>query len=116
MEGLKSSTDLLPYFAFAKCLVLPSRREPWGLVVNEAMAAGLPVIVSRQCGCAENLVTPNNGFLFSPDDQKTLTDCLAELENKSGSERLAMGQASRTIIAAFSLQRWVSEVERLVLK
>jgi 1,2-diacylglycerol 3-alpha-glucosyltransferase len=115
VDGLKSADDLLPYFAFAKCLVLPSRREPWGLVVNEAMAAGLPVIVSRQCGCAENLVTADNGFLFPSDDQQALTDCLREFEHKSSRQRLAMGEASRTIISRFSLERWVSEVEGLVL-
>lgn len=116
VEGLKSSAELLPYLAFANCLALPSRREPWGLVVNEAMAAGLPVVVSRQCGCAENLVTADNGFVFSHDNQHALTDCLLELESKSRSERLAMGEASRAIINEFSLERWVSEVERLVLK
>ena len=48
--GLRSSRELLPYYAHAGCFVLPSTREPWGLVVNEAMAAGLPVLVSERCG------------------------------------------------------------------
>ena len=48
--GLKSSAQLLPFYAFAGCFVLPSKREPWGLVVNEAMAAKLPVVVSDRCG------------------------------------------------------------------
>ena len=54
--GHRSSRELWPYFAFASAFVLPSTREPWGLVVNEAMAAALPVFVSNTCGCAENLV------------------------------------------------------------
>ncbi len=50
--GLKSTAEILPYYAFASAFVLPSRQEPWGLVVNEALAAGLPVIVSNRCGTA----------------------------------------------------------------
>ena len=45
--GLKTSRELLPFYAYAGCFVLPSTREPWGLVVNEAMAAELPVLGLR---------------------------------------------------------------------
>jgi glycosyltransferase involved in cell wall biosynthesis len=44
------------FYALAEAFVLPSLKEEWGLVVNEAMAAGLPVIVSRTAGCAEDLL------------------------------------------------------------
>ena len=44
------------FYALAEAFILPSLKEEWGLVVNEAMAAGLPVIVSRTAGCAEDLV------------------------------------------------------------
>ena len=67
-EGLRTSNELPPYYAFAGCFVLPSFREPWGLVVNEAMASGLPVMVSSACGCAEDLVHDGqNGFIFDPN-------------------------------------------------
>jgi glycosyltransferase involved in cell wall biosynthesis len=46
----------------ADCLVLPSYSETWGLVVNEALASDLPCIVSDACGCAENLVPPQQRF------------------------------------------------------
>lgn len=55
------------YLALADVLVLPSYSEPWGLVVNEAMACGVPVIVSDKCGCSIDLVQNNiNGFTFDP--------------------------------------------------
>lgn len=54
--GRLSGTALLDAYAAADVLVLPSRSESWGLVVNEAMAAGLPVIATRRVGCVDDLV------------------------------------------------------------
>ena len=102
-SGLKSSQELLPFFGFAACFVLPSTREPWGLVVNEAMAAGLPVIVSNRCGCAEDLVeSGRNGLLFNPEHGRELTACLARMAQLSEQEIAAMGQSSAERIAGYS--------------
>ena len=54
--GTKTSEELCLYYGLASALVMPSDTETWGLVVNEAMASGLPVIVSKGCGCATSLV------------------------------------------------------------
>ena len=76
-EGLRNSSDLTQYYAFAGCFVLPSTREPWGLVVNEAMASSLPVLVSSRCGCAEDLVEHGeNGFVFDTNNDEELTSGL----------------------------------------
>ncbi|MGH9855603.1 MAG: glycosyltransferase, partial [Blastocatellia bacterium] len=54
--------DELPlYYAISNVLVLPATQEPWGLVINEAMASGLAVIAHRHCGAALDLVAPDNG-------------------------------------------------------
>ena len=56
ITGFLNQTEIPSAFAVADCLVLPSDYgETWGLVVNEALASGLPVVVSDHCGCAEDL-------------------------------------------------------------
>lgn len=101
--GLKSLRELIPLYAEAGCFVLPSKREPWGLVVNEAMAADLPVLVSRQCGCREDLVLEGeNGFSFEPMDETALTKYLHQIDHLSQEGRVAMGRRSGEIIAGFT--------------
>ncbi|ACK73853.1 glycosyl transferase group 1 (plasmid) [Gloeothece citriformis PCC 7424] len=80
LPGFLQQDALLPYFAHAECFIHASVEEPWGLVVNEAMAAGLPVIVSNRCGCFEDLVIEGvNGFGFNPDNLDELTNLLVKV-------------------------------------
>ncbi|WP_259016460.1 glycosyltransferase family 4 protein [Emticicia fluvialis] len=66
------------YMAMADVFVLPSYSEPWGLVVNEAMVCGLPVIVSEKCGSAFDLVKNGlNGYTFNPYDTAQLAELMA---------------------------------------
>lgn len=115
-DGHKTSGELLSSYAFAGCFVLPSTREPWGLVVNEAMAAGLPVIVSNRCGCAENLVRDGiNGWTFSPSGYAELADKLVWIGYKATDEQLRkMGEQSQEIVSRYSPQSWADEVARIV--
>ena len=101
--GHLSSHSLLPLLAFAGCFVLPSVREPWGLVVNEAMASALPVLVSQSCGCVEDLVqSGRNGFVFNPNDPGELAGLLARIASLTTEERLRMGADSEVIIRPFN--------------
>lgn len=99
--------DRLPsFYGLADALVLPSLSEPWGLVVNEAMAAGLPAIVSSQCGCGMELVFPGvNGFIIDPSTTGSLTDALIALASDADLRR-RYGEASTRIIQTFSLESW----------
>jgi glycosyltransferase involved in cell wall biosynthesis len=113
--GHKNIREIVPYYAFAKCFVLPSRREPWGLVTNEAMASSLPVIISDRCGCAEDLVRDGeNGFRFSPENPEALTERMYRIDTAGPSRLRAMGAASSRIIDQFSPGRWAAEVARVV--
>jgi 1,2-diacylglycerol 3-alpha-glucosyltransferase len=112
--GMKTSHDLPAYYAFAGCFVLPSTREPWGLVVNEAMASSLPVLVSSRCGSAEDLVEEGkNGFTFDPHSQE-LKARLRQIASFSEKELRAMGIRSSEIIAAYSPQNFGFEVESIL--
>ncbi len=101
--GHKGSRELWSYYAFASAFVLPSTREPWGLVVNEAMAAGLPIFVSSHCGCAENLVEGGqNGYIFDPSRMEQLTEHMLAFDNLSQAERNRMAAQSCRRIAAYT--------------
>jgi len=95
--------DRLPaYYGLSRAFVHASTTEQWGLVVNEAMAAGLPVLVSNRCGCAGELVRESeNGFTFDPMDTNALARQLAEVASRE-QDLSAMGKASREIIARYS--------------
>lgn len=80
--GPKYGEDLVEEYHNASAFVLPSSYEPWGLVVNEAMAAGLPVIVSDQVGAAHDLVEKRDtGFIFPYQDVNKLAEYMRILVN-----------------------------------
>lgn len=91
--GFRNQTELPALYDLCDVFVLPSRFEPWGLVVNEVMNAGRPVIVSDQVGCGPDLVKPGeNGAVFRAGDvddlcaklRPWLEDCTL---HQSGGER-----------------------------
>lgn len=92
------------YYAFASAVVLPSRGEAWGLVVNEAMACGVPPVVSRQCGSADSLVLHGvNGWTFDADDVEQLYHVLTGVIRMTAEERSSVEKAARRTVAAWSL-------------
>ncbi len=102
LPGFLQQDELLPYFAHASCFIHASIQEQWGLVVNEAMAAGLPVLVSNRCGCFEDLLIEGvNGFSFDPENSQQLTDLMLKVSSgKIDIEK--MGQAALEHIQLFS--------------
>jgi glycosyltransferase involved in cell wall biosynthesis len=79
--GFLNQVEISKAYVAADCLVLPSdQRETWGLVVNEAMASGLPCIVSDACGCCEDLITAINlRFRFGMGDAMAISDALLSM-------------------------------------
>ncbi|NEZ59936.1 glycosyltransferase [Adonisia turfae] len=102
LPGFLQQSQLLPYFAHASCFIHGSLQEQWGLVVNEAMAAGLPVLVSNRCGCFEDLVIEGvNGFGFDPENSKELTDLMLKISSTS-IDLKSMREASLAHISKYS--------------
>src|SRR2546430_3298455 len=78
--GFRNQSELPSFYDLCDVFVLPSTSEPWGLVVNEAMAAGRPVVVSDQVGCARDLVQNGlNGFIFPVGDVEALAHALTRV-------------------------------------
>jgi glycosyltransferase involved in cell wall biosynthesis len=99
--------DQLPiYYGLAGLFIHPSHKDTWGLVVNEAMAAGLPVLVSSCCGCVQDLVCEGeNGFTFASGDTTGLADLMRKVS--SGQVDLkAMSVSSRNRIKDWGLKRF----------
>jgi glycosyltransferase involved in cell wall biosynthesis len=78
--GFAQREDLAGLYALAETLVLPTHSDPWGLVVNEAMACGLPIVVSSVAGCSADLVEDGwNGYVVPPRDSEKLSVAIDSL-------------------------------------
>ncbi len=102
LPGFHKGKELGRYYGLASCFIHSSIQEQWGLVVNEAMAAGLPVLVSHTCGCAQDLVQEGvNGFTFDPTDPPALAKLMSKMA-QSGPQLESMGAASERIIERYA--------------
>ena len=101
--GYLAADGMGPVYGLASAFILASAYfEQWGLVVNEAMAAGLPVLVSNVCGCAPDLVVEGvTGFQFDPHDELKLGLLLTRVSSAELDLR-AMGQRSQEHIQSYS--------------
>jgi len=112
LPGFVSYESLPSLFKQADVYLQPSLSEPWGLAVNEALAAGMPAIVSRQCGCHADLIREGvNGFTF---DAKSPDELVAVLEKMWERRRCwsEMGNASLEIIRPWSLDLFAKNLWR----
>jgi len=104
--GYQNRLDVTKFYAISDVLVLPSHRETWGMVINEALCFGLPVIVSDQVGAREDLVSHGyNGFHFPVRNVESLTARITELMELSEDERAVMGVRSLRIIEEWSQKK-----------
>ena len=102
--GFRNQSELPRFFQLADVFVLPSRHEPWGLIVNEVMASGCPVIVSTDVGCHADLITDGvEGFVFPVGDITALTQALRRVFS-SPETPARMGEAARTRISTWTYE------------
>ena len=113
-HGFLEGHALAERYAAADVFVLPSNSEPWGLVVNEAMEFGLPLLLSNRVGSrAVLLKEDNNGLTFPAGDENALADALEPLLARP-EIRKEMGQASRLIVESCTIDRWADAVVQAV--
>jgi 1,2-diacylglycerol 3-alpha-glucosyltransferase len=106
VAGFQQAPELAELYGAASALVLPSLSEPWGLVINEAMAAGLPILASDRAGAIFDLVFPGiNGYIFDPENGEDLLQAMLRLSSDRVN-REAMGNASRRIVAVYTPETW----------
>ena len=109
--GRENQQGVVSWMRSSDVLVLPSRREPWGLVVNEAMVCGLPAIVSDACGCVDDLLVPGrNGSVVPVDDVEKLAQAMSAMA-QDGERRLAMGEAAQKTIAPWVIERQAETIK-----
>ena len=102
--GFQNRSQITKYYAMADLLVLPSIRETWGMVVNEAMCFSLPVILSSAVGAVEDMMIEGvNGFSFTSGDDDGLFSALDKFINLELEDQKLMGAQSFAII-----ENWVS--------
>ena len=97
--GFRQIGELRAFYAGAGAFVHPALEEPWGLVINEAMASGLPVLSSRNVGAAEELVVDGKtGLLFDPRDVNSIAESLFKMFSMSEPARRKMGVEAREML------------------
>lgn len=89
--GAIDNKKLPVYYQQADVFVLPSKSETWGLVVEEALNNGTPVIVSDRVGCKEDLVNEDTGLVFSYDSEQSLSDAIDSICNVKTYNKLRKG-------------------------
>lgn len=114
--GFVNQSALPRVYAASDVFVLPAENEPWGLIVNEVMCAGLPVIVAEEVGCVPDLVRDGvNGKHMRAGDVSSLTAALRELL-ADADRRHAMGRASSAIIRRWSYAECVQGAKAAVAR
>jgi glycosyltransferase involved in cell wall biosynthesis len=111
LRGFVAPQDLPAVMAEAGCLVLPSRFEPWGVVVQEAAASGQAVICTNACGAASRLVLDGyNGRVVAPGRPDELAQALHWIADADAEHRAAVSRRSVELAKQYTPQRWAEHL------
>jgi glycosyltransferase involved in cell wall biosynthesis len=112
--GFVNQAAIPKHYAMADVFVLPSTYEPRGAVINEAMACGLPVVVTDRCGSIGDIVLDgDNAFIYPAGDAGALADVMDRLAGDA-ELRARMGERSREIIAGWDYKRGVEGIKAML--
>ena len=116
-KSFVQQADLVSIYRQATAFIISSvKDETWGLVINEAMASGLPVLVSDRCGAASTLVrNKENGLIFSPFDIKQLERGLLYMHGLSEDDRNEMSKKSLEIIKEWGIEKFANSLYEAIL-
>jgi len=110
--GFRQPSHMPEVFANAGCFVLPSIFEPWGIVIHEAAASGLPIICTTACGASLDLVRHGyNGFTVAASNVQALTDAMVLVSTMAAERLRSMGQASVGLSRQLTPQRWADNFD-----
>jgi glycosyltransferase involved in cell wall biosynthesis len=116
--GFLNQSEIGSAYALSDVFVLPSKEgagETWGLVVNEAMLFGLPVVAGSGVGCHRDLVHEGKtGFVFRSGDAGECALAMAKIIQAGSAGRKAMGEASQAQVDAYSLEAAVAGLRRSI--
>ena len=114
--GFRQINEIPAYYGRASVFVHPALTDTWALVVNEAMAARLPVLVSTGAGCAADLVENGiNGYTFDPTKERELAELMTRI-SEPDTDLTAMGRSSQRIIQRWSPERFSESLWAAVMK
>lgn len=112
IETWKDISELKEYYTNAKVFVLISKTDNWGLVINEAMASGLPCIVSIECGCYIELIKDKNtGWGVNPEDENQLANIFHKIDKTKQKEFIQKEKNCLKIINDYSLEKFSDAVK-----
>ena len=107
MPGLVVYGDLPTYYGLGRALIHASLVEPWGLVINEAMASGLPILIAKNCGAASLLLQEGvNGIGFDPSSVEQMKSAMVAFHRLSDAARCDMGGQSARIVSQWGTERF----------
>lgn len=112
--GFCTAVEVSEYLSQGLCLLLPSIEEQWGLVVNEAMAWGLPILSSINCGANDVLVRPGiNGYIYPPHEAEGLARMMLNMGGDEAEWR-RLSEGSNRLAPLGDVREFVKAVETLV--
>ncbi len=115
--GFIQPKDMAPYTLQTGVFILPSRFEPWGLVVHELAASGFPLLLSQQVGAKEQFLQEGkNGFEFIAQDVSSIKQALKHIIHTSAADLLSMSQHSHTLAQSHSPKKWVECLLSMIQK